>query len=132
MERVCTLQRLPVELHVGLLAGLVQEDKRVDAEESVAQCGLIREVFPQPPRMLVTWPKVQPPEVIAEARSIYEKGAFERLPVLAEALRIAGCENEDALTHCRSVAPHARGCCGLGPRQRVAAEQNATPSPARM
>ena len=36
--------------------------------------------------------------------------AFERLPLLADALMDAGCDAEDVLNHCRAAGPHVRGC----------------------
>jgi hypothetical protein len=44
------------------------------------------------------------------AQSIYVERAFERLPVLADALEEAGCEDANILTHCRSDGQHIRGC----------------------
>jgi hypothetical protein len=44
------------------------------------------------------------------AQGIYEERAFGRLPILADALLDAGCDNEDILAHCRSAGPHVRGC----------------------
>ena len=44
------------------------------------------------------------------ARAVYDERAFDRLPVLADALEEGGCDNEAILAHCRSGAPHARGC----------------------
>jgi hypothetical protein len=44
------------------------------------------------------------------ATGIYEERAFDRLPILHDALLDAGCDNEDILAHCRSAGPHARGC----------------------
>jgi hypothetical protein len=41
---------------------------------------------------------------------IYEEGAFDRLPTLADALLDAGCDNEELMAHCRSEGPHVRGC----------------------
>jgi hypothetical protein len=32
------------------------------------------------------------------------------IPILAAALQDAGCDNDDALTHCRAPGPHVRGC----------------------
>jgi hypothetical protein len=32
------------------------------------------------------------------------------IPILADALQDAGCENDDILTHCRGPGPHVRGC----------------------
>ena len=37
--------------------------------------------------------------------------AFERLPILADALEEAGCDNAEMLGHCREQARvHVRGC----------------------
>jgi hypothetical protein len=40
----------------------------------------------------------------------YDERAFERLPILADALMDAGCDNADILAHCRGPGPHERGC----------------------
>jgi hypothetical protein len=45
------------------------------------------------------------------AEGIYEEGAFARMPILADALLDAGCDDEGMLAHCREQdAVHARGC----------------------
>ena len=44
------------------------------------------------------------------ARAIYEERAFERLPLLADALEDTGCTNEDILSHCHQPGEHVRGC----------------------
>jgi hypothetical protein len=44
------------------------------------------------------------------AHSIYADRAFDRLPILADALEDAGCDNADILAHCRGPGPHVRGC----------------------
>jgi hypothetical protein len=50
------------------------------------------------------------PNVVELARTIYEDRTFDRMPLLAEALKDVGCTNQDVLDHCRSPHPHARGC----------------------
>jgi hypothetical protein len=52
---------------------------------------------------------------LALARGIYKEGAFERMPVLGDALEDAGCEDEALLTHCREkkLRRHVRGCWTL-------------------
>jgi hypothetical protein len=44
------------------------------------------------------------------AQSIYDERAFERMPILADALTDAGCDITDILNHCRNNGPHVRGC----------------------
>jgi hypothetical protein len=44
------------------------------------------------------------------ARAIYTDRAFDRLPVLADALEDAGCTDAAILAHCRSGGVHVRGC----------------------
>jgi hypothetical protein len=44
------------------------------------------------------------------AAAIYEGRAFDRLPVLADALEDAGCGDAEVLGHCRSGGEHVRGC----------------------
>ena len=50
-------------------------------------------------------------DVLALARGIYADRAFDRMPILADALQDAGCDNADVLAHCRDAAQvHVRGC----------------------
>ena len=44
------------------------------------------------------------------AQGIYDDHAFDRMPVLADALEDAGYTDEDAISHLRGPGPHARGC----------------------
>jgi hypothetical protein len=44
------------------------------------------------------------------AEAIYEERAFDRMPILADALEEAGCADADVLRHCRDPGPHVRGC----------------------
>jgi hypothetical protein len=46
----------------------------------------------------------------AMAQAIYEAHRFDDLPILADALEDAGCDNRDILAHCRAPRPHGRGC----------------------
>jgi hypothetical protein len=44
------------------------------------------------------------------ADGIYNERAFDRLPILADALEDAGCSDADILNHCRQGGEHVRGC----------------------
>ena len=48
--------------------------------------------------------------VVSLAEGIYQKGAFDRLPILADALEDVGCTNQEILGHCRGPGEHVRGC----------------------
>ncbi|WP_246523617.1 hypothetical protein [Gemmata palustris] len=70
----------------------------------------LRCIFGNPFRPAVANPAWFTSTVLALATGIYEDRAFDRLPILADALQDAGCENADILNHCRSDGPHVRGC----------------------
>ena len=44
------------------------------------------------------------------AQTIYDARAFDRLPLLADALEDAGCTDAAILSHCREPGEHVRGC----------------------
>ncbi|WP_232069797.1 hypothetical protein [Gemmata massiliana] len=44
------------------------------------------------------------------AQQVYESRDFSAMPILADALQDAGCDNIDILDHCRGSGPHVRGC----------------------
>jgi hypothetical protein len=48
--------------------------------------------------------------VVILAQGISADRAFDRLPILADALEEAWCDNTGILDHCRSGGPHVRGC----------------------
>jgi hypothetical protein len=48
--------------------------------------------------------------MVSLATAIYNERAFDRLPILADALEDAGCTNEEILNHCRQPGEHVRGC----------------------
>jgi hypothetical protein len=49
-------------------------------------------------------------EVRTLAEAIYAERAFDRMPLLADALEASGCTHADLIEHCRSHREHARGC----------------------
>jgi hypothetical protein len=78
-----------------------------------APCDLLREVLGRPSRRAppdrswLTWEGATVPKL---ARAIYDERAFDRLPVLADALEEAGCTDAAILGHCRGGGAHVRGC----------------------
>ena len=59
------------------------------------------------PRTVLTWNDGTVPRI---AQGIYDGRAFDRMPILHDALLDAGCDDEDILAHCRGAGPHVRGC----------------------
>jgi hypothetical protein len=78
--------------------------------EYQAQARFLRDIFGNPLRLVQFDPQWRTANVVDLARTIYEERAFERLPILADALMDAGCADEQVLQHCRSEGPHVRGC----------------------
>jgi hypothetical protein len=75
---------------------------------------LLHEIFgPLPFRDLAADPSWFTSDVFALARGIYDEKAFDRMPILADALQDAGCTDEEVLRHCRQKPhrwEHVRGC----------------------
>jgi hypothetical protein len=75
------------------------------------QAKILRDIIGNPFHRIVFDPAWLTSDVTLLARGIYDTRAFERMPILADALQDAGCDNEDILTHCRDAnASHVRGC----------------------
>jgi len=71
---------------------------------------LLRCIVGNPFRPVAFAPSWQTETAVSLATGIYTERAFDRLPILADALEEAGCDNADVLSHCRGPGPHARGC----------------------
>jgi len=85
----------------------------LDAWDSIPpqrQVQILRDVFGNPFRPASIAPFSLTLKVVALAHEIYDNYAFDRLPGLAEALKEAGCDNQEILDHCRAPGPHVRGC----------------------
>jgi hypothetical protein len=78
--------------------------------EQAQQLALVREVFGNPFRPVAFAPAWRSEAVLALARGIYVEPAFDRLPILSDALQDVGCEDMQLLVHCRGPGPHVRGC----------------------
>jgi len=75
--------------------------------------GSARRVFGVPSRPVAIapgWRRWGNGQVISIAERIYQAQDFSGMPVLAEMLEKAGCQDEVILTHCRSCPDHVRGC----------------------
>ncbi|VTT98118.1 Uncharacterized protein OS=Sorangium cellulosum (strain So ce56) GN=sce5710 PE=4 SV=1 [Gemmataceae bacterium] len=71
---------------------------------------LLRDIFGNPFRPVAFDGVWRTSTAVALARGMYESRDFGPMPILADALQDAGCENEEVLGHCRGGGPHVRGC----------------------
>jgi hypothetical protein len=74
------------------------------------QAELVRDIFPPPGYTPALSPEWRTSTVLALARQMDETGDFTAVPILADALQDAGCENELMLDRCRAPSGvHCRG-----------------------
>jgi hypothetical protein len=79
-------------------------------DELGAQADLCRDIFGNPFREVGFDPAWLTSDVLALAKGMYESRDFGAMPILADALQDAGCEDEEILAHCREPREHVRGC----------------------
>jgi hypothetical protein len=73
-------------------------------------CILLRDIFGDPFQPVAIAPSWLTPRALKLALGIYEERAFDRMPILGDALEEAGCTDEAILDHCRQDREHVRGC----------------------
>jgi hypothetical protein len=72
---------------------------------------LSEDIFGNPFRPVVFAPEWRSDTAVSLAKHIYEARDFAQMPILADALQDAGCDNADVLNHCRHANQvHVRGC----------------------
>ncbi len=95
----------------GIVSRVVRrriENRRITELNYQAQ--LTRDIFGNPFRPVAFDPRWRTSDTVGLAQAMYDDRAFDRLPILADALMDAGCEDEQIISHCRSEGPHVRGC----------------------
>ena len=88
----------------------VQKD--VLRTEWAAQTDLLRCIAGNPFREITVHPSWRSETVLTLARGIDHDQALDRMPILADALEEAGCDDVDLLAHCR-CPHHTRHCHAL-------------------
>jgi hypothetical protein len=78
--------------------------------EDLEQANLLRDVFGNPFRPVALSPGWRTDTVVALARQMYDSRDFSAMPILADALQDAGCDNHAVLSHCHGRGAHVRGC----------------------
>lgn len=81
--------------------------------ETAALAHLIREQLGNPFQPYTFPPAWRTETVVALASGIEAERAFDRMPILADALEEARCDERPILDHLRGLGPHARGCLVL-------------------
>ncbi|MBY0459631.1 MAG: hypothetical protein K2V38_20115 [Gemmataceae bacterium] len=73
---------------------------------------LLREIYYHPKEFPAFRPEWRTSDVAHLAAAIYNSRDFSAMPILADALQDAGCDNPHALRHCRAedAGAHVRGC----------------------
>lgn len=88
----------------------VEGDSEAGSRERHVQARLLRDILGNPFRPVTADPRWRTETVVALAAGIYTERAFDRMPILADAMEEAGCDHADILSHCRGEGPHVRGC----------------------
>jgi hypothetical protein len=78
--------------------------------EQAVQSHILRDIFGNPFRPVKLSTAWRTDTTVALATQMYESRDFSAMPILADALQDAGCDNEDILDHCRGPGSHVRGC----------------------
>jgi hypothetical protein len=91
------------------IAGEAANSQSASQAETVAQLGFLRDVFGNPFRPVAFNPEWRTDTAVTLARTMYESRDFNAMPILADALQDAGCDNADVLDHCRDVAGGGSG-----------------------
>jgi hypothetical protein len=84
--------------------------EKILKSEGRRQRNLVRCIFGNPFRPVTLNSKWLTPTVKQLAEQIYNERAFDRMPILADALEEAGCTVKEVLEHCRNSGEHVRGC----------------------
>jgi hypothetical protein len=114
-----SLRKAYYPIYGGVLTNVVLRSGYAHAEMYVlhglsvtrpVQASVLRDIVGNPFHAVTPDPVWLTSTVVELARGIYAERAFDRLPILADALQDAGCEAAEVLDHCRGPGPHARGC----------------------
>jgi len=74
------------------------------------QIDILHDIFGNPFQPIAFDPSWQTSTAISLALQVYESRDFSLMPILADALQDAGCDNSEVLNHCSGTGPHVRGC----------------------
>ena len=81
-----------------------------EPSDGTEHAALVRDIFGNPFRPMTFDPSWRTTTATQLAQQMYDSRDFSAMPILADALQDAGCDNTDILDHCRGPEPHVRGC----------------------
>jgi hypothetical protein len=85
-----------------------KDEARIEAIAS--QRHLLHEIFGNPFHPVDFNPAWRTDNTVSIATKMYNERNFDAMPILADALEDARCDNLDILKHCRESGVHVRGC----------------------
>src|SRR5262249_50136975 len=97
----------------AVAAGLAALRTEAPSTANGIAAGLIRELFGNPfapVQLRHVWLRLQGGAARDLPSAIAASGDYALMPVLADALEDAGCNDMQVLEHARGGGPHARGC----------------------
>ncbi len=109
--RVVEQIRRDVEALAVLLATKSGQDTATDSHAArIGMTSLLRDIFGNPFHPITLDPSWLTSTVVSLARQIYDSRDFTAMPILADALQDAGCDNPQIVEHCQGPGSHVRGC----------------------
>jgi hypothetical protein len=89
------------------------EFERLTTAAKAALVPLVRDILGNPFRPVSldpTWLTWRGGLVVSMTQRMYNSRDFTDMPILADPLEEAGCQDQDILAHCRSGGEHVKGC----------------------
>jgi hypothetical protein len=93
-----------------LVAFHARSATHAERDEELTQLAILRDVVFNPFRPVYFSPKWRTETAVLLARQMCDARDFSAMPILADALQDAGCNNANILDHCRQPGTHIRGC----------------------
>jgi hypothetical protein len=101
----------PVRVAFDNLSQQVMDyDRQRWRAEEAAQCDIARDVLGYPEVTVTFDPEWRTSTAVAIVREMYESRDIGAMPILADALQDAGCDEPEILEHCRADQSHVHGC----------------------
>jgi hypothetical protein len=110
--RACIVERALIGAHSGSYDARLARGRWAYFDQvAIEQAVVLRDIFGNPFQPAAFDPAWRTETVTLLAKGMYESRDFSAMPILADALQEADCDNDDILNHCRDPKGiHVRGC----------------------